>query len=148
MIKQKTVRPYPLNTTSLFRLLMALWQGESRRSKTGRRIRYAHGKRKFEIGRERHLTTIGPTTLKKVRTMGDNRKTRAKTIDVAYVVDPNNKKTTKTEIVSVVENKANIHYVRRNIINKGAIIETKLGKAQVTSRPGQSGTINAVLISK
>jgi small subunit ribosomal protein S8e len=127
---------------------MALWQGDSKRTKTGRRIRYARGKKKFEIGRERHLTTIGPTTLKKVRTKGGNSKTRAKTTNVAYVVDPENKKTTKTEIVSVVENKANIHYVRRNIINKGAIIETKLGKAKVTSRPGQSGIINAILVSK
>ena len=127
---------------------MALWQGKSKRSRTGRRIRYNRGKRKFEIGREQHLTTIGPTSLKKVRTKGNNRKTRAKTIDVAYIVDPKNNKTTKTEIVSVVENKANIHYVRRNIINKGAIIETKLGKAKVTSRPGQYGTINAILISK
>lgn len=127
---------------------MALWQGKSKRSETGRRIRYSRGKRKSEIGREQHLTTIGPTTLKKVRTKGKNQKTRAKTTNIAYVIDPKNNKTTKTDIISVVENKANIHYVRRNIINKGAIIETKLGKAQVTSRPGQSGTINAVLIQK
>jgi len=127
---------------------MALWQGNSRRSKTGRRIRYARGKKKFEIGRERHLTTIGKPGLKKVRTLGNNRKTRVKTTSLAYVVDPKNKKTTKTEIVSVAENSANIHYVRRNIINKGAIIETKLGKAKVTSRPGQSGTVSAILLSK
>jgi small subunit ribosomal protein S8e len=127
---------------------MALWQGDSRRSKTGRRIRYARGKRKFEIGRERHLTTIGATTLKKVRTKGNNRKVRAKTTNIAYVVDPKNNKTTKTDVISVVENRANIHYVRRNIINKGAIIETKLGKAKVTSRPGQYGNVNAVLLSE
>lgn len=127
---------------------MALWQGKSKRSRTGRRIRYNRGKRKFEIGREQLLTTIGPTSLKKVRTKGNNRKTRAKTIDTVFIIDPKNNKTTKTEIISVVENKANIHYVRRNIINKGAIIVTKLGKAKVTSRPGQCGIINAVLISK
>jgi len=127
---------------------MALWQGNSRRSRTGRRIRYARGKKKFEIGREQLLPTIGPTRLKKIRTMGNNRKTRAKTIDVAYVVNPENNETTKTEILSVAENAANIHYVRRNIMNKGAIIETKLGKAKITSRPGQTGTINAVLVSK
>lgn len=127
---------------------MALWQGNSKRSKTGRRIRYGRGKRKFEIGRENHLTTMGDVRLKNVRTKGDNCKTRVKTSNVAFVVDPKNNKTTKSEILSVVENKANIHYVRRNIINKGAIIETKLGKARVTSRPGQSGTINAVLLTK
>ena len=127
---------------------MAIWQGNSRRSKTGRRIRYARGKKKFEIGRERHLTTIGETRFKKVRTLGNNRKTRAKTTNIAYIIDPKSNKTTKTEIVSVVENKANIHYVRRNIINKGSIIETKIGKAKVTSRPGQCGTVNAVLLAK
>jgi len=127
---------------------MALWQGKSVRTKTGRRIRYARGKRKFEIGREQHLTTIGEPRLKIVRTRGNNRKARVKTTNIAYVIDPKTNKTTKTEIISVVENQANIHYVRRNIINKGAIIETKIGKAKVTSRPGQDGTVNAVLISK
>jgi len=127
---------------------MALWQGKSRRSITGRRTRSARGKRKFEIGREQHLTTLGNPTLKKVRTKGDNRKSRVKTTNIAYVLDPKNQKTTKTEIVTVVENRANIHYVRRNIMNKGSIIETKLGKAKVTSRPGQCGTVNAVLLPK
>lgn len=127
---------------------MALWQGSSRRSKTGRRIRYARGKKKFEIGREQHTTTIGKTKFKEIRTQGNNQKVRVMQADVAYVVDPKTGKTTKTEIVSVLENPANPHYVRRNIMTKGAIIDTKLGKARITSRPGQSGTINAVLISK
>jgi small subunit ribosomal protein S8e len=127
---------------------MALWQGNSKRSKTGRRIRYGRSKRRFEIGREQHLTTLGSPKIKQVRTKGNNRKTRALTTNIAYVIDPNTKKTTKTEILSVVENKANIHYVRRNIINKGALIETKLGKAKITSRPGQTGIVNAVLLAK
>ena len=127
---------------------MALWQGNSKRSETGRRIRYARGKRKFEIGREEHLTTIGEPTLKKVRTKGNNRKTRVKTSNIAYILDPKTNKTTKANIITVIENKANIHYVRRNIINKGTIINTDLGTAKVTSRPGQCGTINALLIEK
>jgi small subunit ribosomal protein S8e len=127
---------------------MALWQGSSKRSRSGRRIRYARGKRKFEIGREHHFTTLGPTTTKIVRTKGNNRKARVKTSDYAYVLDPKTNKITKTDIVTVKENAANIHYVRRNIMNKGAIIETKLGKAKITSRPGQSGTINAILLAK
>jgi small subunit ribosomal protein S8e len=127
---------------------MALWQGSSKRARTGRRIRYARGKRKFEIGREQHFTTIGSTTTKVVRTKGNNRKTSVKTSNIAYVLDPKTNKITKTDIVTVKENAANIHYVRRNIMNKGAIIETKLGKARITSRPGQSGTVNAMLLSK
>ena len=127
---------------------MALWQGDSRRSKTGRRKSYARGKRKFEIGRESHLTTIGPVSTKKVRTRSKNTKIRVKASNIAYVLDPKNNKTTKAEITTVVENPANIHYVRRNIINKGAVIQTTIGKAKVTSRPGQSGVINAILLSK
>ena len=127
---------------------MALWQGSSRRSKTGRRIRFHRGNRRFEIGREELHTVIGPTSVKKIRTRGGNLKLRAKSINVAYVTDPRTNKTTKTEILSVVENPANIHYVRRNIITKGAIIETPLGKAKVTSRPGQVGVVSAVLISE
>ena len=127
---------------------MALWQGNSRRSRTGRRIRYGRSKKKFEIGREQHLTIIGKLKRKKIRTKGHNQKIRTMEANVAYVIDPKTRKTTKTDIISVVENQANIHYVRRNIMNKGAIIDTKLGKAQITSRPGQSGNINAVLLSK
>ncbi|RLF79472.1 30S ribosomal protein S8e, partial [Thermococci archaeon] len=43
---------------------------------------------------------------------------------------------------------ANRQYVRRNIITKGAIIQTEIGKAIVTSRPGQDGVVNAVLIKE
>lgn len=127
---------------------MATWQGHSKRSKTGRRIRNSRSKRKFEIGREKHLTTIGSPTMKKVKSRGNNTKVRIKTSNIVYVLDPKTNKTTKTDIITVKENAANIHYVRRNIINKGAIIETKIGKAKITSRPGQCGTINAILLSK
>ena len=125
---------------------MALWQGNAKRNKTGRRIRCSRGKRKFEIGRESLLTTVGDIRLKKVRTRGKNIKTRAKAINIAFVIDQKNNKTKKTEIKSVIGNPANINYIRRNIINKGAIIETDIGKARVTSRPGQTGSVNAILI--
>ncbi len=65
----------------------------------------------------------------------------------AFVTNPKTHTTSKTDIITVVENPANIHYVRRNILTKGAIVNTKLGKAKITSRPGQSGVINAVLLS-
>jgi small subunit ribosomal protein S8e len=69
------------------------------------------------------------------------------TSKIAFIVDPKTGKTTQTEILTVIDNAANLNYIRRNIINKGAIIETKMGKARITSRPGQCGTINAVLLT-
>jgi len=38
--------------------------------------------------------------------------------------------------------------VRRNIITKGAVIKTEKGPARVTSRPGQHGIINAILLER
>ncbi|MDD1752395.1 MAG: 30S ribosomal protein S8e, partial [Methanotrichaceae archaeon] len=50
------------------------------------------------------------------------------------------------KIETVIDNKANLHFRRRSIITKGAIIKTDLGEAMVTNRPGQHGVINAVLL--
>jgi small subunit ribosomal protein S8e len=49
--------------------------------------------------------------------------------------------------LAVIENTANPNYVRQNIITKGSIIGTEKGNAKVTSRPGQHGVVNAVLMA-
>ncbi|MEM4263725.1 MAG: 30S ribosomal protein S8e [Candidatus Woesearchaeota archaeon] len=121
------------------------------RSRLGRKIsggRYipARGKRKFEIGHSPTLTTIQKQKLKKVRTKGGGEKTRVLTAEVANVFDPKTKTFSKAKIKTVKECPADEHYVRPNIIVKGSIIETEKGLARVTSRPGQDGTINAILI--
>ena len=131
---------------TLFPSSMSVWHGRSRRSLTGRISRYHRKKRKFEMGREFLPIHIGETRRKIIRTRGGNKKIRLVSTDIAYVLDRNTGKVTKTEIISVIENRANPHYVRRNIITKGAIIETKLGKVKVTSRPGQDGVVQGVLL--
>ncbi|MCK4518463.1 hypothetical protein KAT92_06805 [Candidatus Babeliales bacterium] len=52
----------------------------------------------------------------------------------------------RARVKDVIESAANRHYTREDIITKGTIIETEAGKARVTSRPGQDGVVNAVLI--
>ena len=54
--------------------------------------------------------------------------------------------TKETKIITVKENPANPFFARRNITTKGAVIETELGDAVVTNRPGQDGIVNAKLI--
>jgi len=125
---------------------MALWQGKSRRKSTGGKIRSSRKKRKFEMGREQIEAPVGKHKVKKIRTMGGSQKLRVLVGGVVNVLNPKTKKSTKSEILGVLENAANQHYVRRNLITKGAVIDTKLGKAKVTSRPGQDGVLNAVLI--
>ncbi|VVB64802.1 30S ribosomal protein S8e [uncultured archaeon] len=122
------------------------WQGESGRKLTGGRLILSRGKRKFEAGREQSDTTIAAVRTKKIETMGGNHKMRILRGDIALVSDPKTGKAKKVKIETVKDNKANLHYMRRNIITKGAVIKTELGDAKVTNRPGQDGLINAVLL--
>lgn len=127
---------------------MALWQGKSKRKPTGGRLVQNRKKRRYEIGREPMFTNLGPESLRKYRTMGGNSKNRMLSAAYANVVDPKTNKVTRTRIVKVAQNPANANYVQRNIMNRGATIQTDVGMARITSRPGQDGTINAVLISE
>ena len=122
-------------------------KGRKKRKITGGLYKHFRKKRKFEIGREPAMTKIGEEKIKVIKTKGGGSKAKVLVSKQANVFNPETKKHEKAEIKSVVECVANRHFVRRNIIVKGAIIETTLGKARVTSRPGQHGTVNAVLIS-
>ncbi len=121
-------------------------QGKSTRKYTGGRIIRSRGKRRFELGGDEANTLLGETNRKTERTFGGAQKVRLLKDATAIVTDPKTKTAAKVKIETVSGNPANIHYVRRNIVTKGAIIKTELGPARVTNRPGQEGSINAVLI--
>jgi small subunit ribosomal protein S8e len=128
---------------------MSVWHGSLRKRKlTGGRKRAYRVKRKFEAGTFPAETTLGEARRRTVRGYGGNTKTKLLSEKFASVTDPKSGKTEKTEILRVVKNRANVDYNRRGVITKGAEIETELGLARVTSRPGSDGVINAVLISK
>ncbi|MEM3421678.1 MAG: 30S ribosomal protein S8e [Candidatus Hadarchaeum sp.] len=101
---------------------------------------------KREMGSEFLEPKIGPKKTIKIRTFGGGEKKKLLYTDVANVVDPKTGKAQKAKIITVVQNPADMHFVRRNILTRGAIIETELGKAKITNRPGQAGTVEAVLI--
>lgn len=125
---------------------MAIWQGKSLRKPTGGRGKANRNKRKIEFGRDPAETKIGERKFKKIRVKGGNEKIRLTNDNKINVVDTRKNKVQVAEILSVVENTANFQFVRRNIINKGAVVETNLGKVKVTSRPGQHGILNGVLV--
>ena len=125
---------------------MARWQGRSLTKPTGGRIWARRKKRKREMGREFVETRLGPVKRSKFRTMGGSGKFVLLGGDTANVMDPATKQTKKAKILTVVENPANPHFVRRNVLTKGAVINTELGRARVTNRPGQTGVVSAVLI--
>ena len=119
-------------------------QGRSARKRTGGRLKHAANKKRHQLGREPAETTVGETRLQYIDSRGTEKKVRALSTNVAQVADDGD--ISEAEIENVVDNPANVNYVRRNIITKGAIIETAAGRARVTSRPGQTGQVNAVLI--
>jgi len=124
---------------------MALWQARSRRKASGGRYRKQRKKRRFEIGREQQYASIGPERVKLYRTKGRNQKVRVLSAEWANVVDPKTGESRKVKIITVKDNPSDPHFVTRNIVTRGAVIQTELGLAKVTSRPGQDGVINAVL---
>ncbi|MDN7026157.1 30S ribosomal protein S8e [Methanoculleus sp. FWC-SCC1] len=122
------------------------WQGRSVRKATGGRYRPSQGKRRSEIGRAPAETHIGESRRKLVRTFGGNQKVRALRVNYATVSNPATGETKRAAIQTVEANTANPNYVRRNLLTKGAVIRTELGRARIVSRPGQDGVVNAVLI--
>jgi small subunit ribosomal protein S8e len=125
---------------------MALWQGESTRKPSGGRRRLNHKKRKAEIGREVILPVMGAEKRQTLRTMGGHKKAAILASNKVNVTDPATGKTQTVDFTTVTDNPANPHYVRRNILTRGAVVMTKLGKAKITSRPGQDGVLNAILV--
>lgn len=125
---------------------MAIWQGRPKRKSSGGRLRLARKKRKFEVGREKQFTHLGVRKVKMYRVKGANSKARLLLIDSANVVDPKTKAIKKVKILTVKSNPSNPNYVQRNIMTKGATVMTELGEAVITSRCGQDGVVNAVLL--
>jgi len=119
-------------------------QGRSTRTKTGGRI-HPHGtKKKHELGNNPTETQFDESSYRTVEARGNTTKIRALAADVVNVTDGG--ETESVQIENVVDNPANPNYARRNIITKGAVLETELGFARVTSRPGQTGQVNAVTV--
>ncbi len=123
---------------------MARWQGLSRRTKSGSRLKKHHEKRKAELGRPEAQTLIGEPRVREIRTRGGNHKYRAYRLDYCNLSDPNTGKAEKVRILDVESNPANKEYTRRKVMTKGALIRTEKGYAIVTNRPGQEGYISAV----
>lgn len=125
---------------------MARSQSRSKRKYTGKKYKHFRKKRKRELERPPINTKVGKDKNKKQRIMGGNFKTKLFSTSFVNVTDPSTKKTSKVKIVKFESNQASKDLNRRNILTKGAIIETELGKAIITSRPGQHGQLNAILI--
>ena len=112
---------------------------------TGGRRHPLRIRRKYETDRFPNEPINGAQVTVTRNVRGKNTKTALKSIDFVNLATEG-AKVKKAKILKVLENATNNDYQRRGIITKGAILETQEGKCRVVSRPGQSGTVNAVLI--
>lgn len=126
---------------------MAKAHTRSKLKRTGALYRDYRKKKRHELTGEPALTKVESKARKRVlRVRGANRKAKLLSVVEANVFDPKAKSYKKTKVKGVVENAANRNFVRRNILTKGAVVDTEAGKAKITSRPGQDGVVNAVLV--
>ena len=93
-------------------------------------------------------TQIGTEKKKKQRTIGGNYKLKLFSANFINVTDPATNKTKKVKILKFESNAASKDLNRRKILTKGAVIETEIGLAKISSRPGQHGILNGILISE
>ena len=126
---------------------MARDQTRSKRRFTSKKYKHFRKKRKRELSRPTIDPLVGPEKRKKQRTLGGNFKLRLFSTQVINVTDISTNKTSKVRIMGFESNAASKDLNRRHVLTKGAIVETELGNVRVTSRPGQHGVLNGVLIS-
>lgn len=127
---------------------MSYYQGRDRRKPTGGMLHRYREKRKYELGSSPTETMLGidADSRKPSRCYGGKQKLRLDQVAYANVTDIKTNATKKVKILKVKTNPSNVDYARRGVITKGAIIETELGDARVSSRPGQDGILNAILM--
>ena len=125
---------------------MARSQARSKRKFTGKKYKHFRKKRKRELERPTINTTIGEEKKKKQRVLGGNTKLKLFSSQFINVTDPNTNKTSRVRILDFESNDASKDLNRRHILTKGAVVETELGNAKITSRPGQHGALNGVLL--
>jgi small subunit ribosomal protein S8e len=125
---------------------MARSQWRSKRKFTGKKYKHFRKKRKRELERPTIDTVVGEPKIKKQRTLGGNEKLKLFSTKFINVTDPSTNKTSKVRILRFESNSASKDLNRRHILTKGAVVETEIGNAKITSRPGQHGVLNGVLV--
>jgi len=125
---------------------MAISQLRSKRKASGGRYKRIIVKRLGRQGRLPVLTKLAVHKRKVLRVIGGGKKDKLLSENKVNVYDAKTKKHSILEIKNIVENPANRHYVRRNILTKGCIVETEKGKVRITSRPGQESVLNGLFV--
>ena len=111
---------------------------------SGGRYKKNRKKKSYEIAGQRRIVKLGEEKKKSQRTLGGNKKFSLLKTKFVNVIQGNKSK--KIEIKNVLETPSNRFLARSNILTKGAIVETEIGKVKITNRPSQEGIVNGILV--
>ncbi|MBS3072543.1 30S ribosomal protein S8e [Candidatus Pacearchaeota archaeon] len=115
------------------------------RKTTGGKYKKSGKKKKYQLGHQARIVKLKETKAKILKVRGGNEKLVLLTSNIINLIDKN-KKSKKVKILNVLETPSNRFLARQNILTKGAIVQTESGKARITNRPGQEGSIQGILI--
>lgn len=113
---------------------------------SGGRYRKIRKKKLYEKPGQPRQVTLGEEKKKILRTMGGHFKTVLLKTNKINLLEKEGKSLGIVKIKNVIEVPSNKFLARKNVIVKGAIIDTEKGKAKVTNRPGQEGHVQGILI--
>ncbi|MCL4403604.1 MAG: 30S ribosomal protein S8e [Candidatus Marsarchaeota archaeon] len=122
-------------------------RSRTKSSGNGKRVSKFRDKRRSEIGNFPAETKMGASKgISSIRRRGGSITAKLKRAAEVNLLTKDGYK--KMAIKGVLESKDNKNFARLNIITKGTIINTDLGKAVVLNRVGRDGTINARLLEQ
>jgi len=110
---------------------------------SGGRYHAFRKKKRFEIQGQKRVVKLGDNKGRTKKGRGNIKKTFL--LKTKYVNVQDKGRTKKVEIKNVIETPSNKFLARQNVITKGTIVETTLGKVKITNRPSQEGVVNGVL---
>lgn len=113
---------------------------------SGGRYHKSRKKKLYELPGQKRVVVLGEEKRKTQRVRGGNKKTflfRSKFVNVKI-----RGKNQKAEIKNVAETPSHKFLARQNILTKGTIIDTELGKVRITNRPSQEGMVNGILLEQ
>jgi len=114
------------------------------RKKSGGKYIKERKKKPYEIIGQKRIVKIGEEKKREKRIKGGKKKIfllKTKFVNVKI-----KNKISKAEIKNVLETPSNRFLARQNIMTKGTIVETELGKVKITNRPTQEGIVNGILV--
>lgn len=117
-------------------------KADTKRSGSGTKKLKFRDKKRSEVGNYFSATKMSDkNVVSAVRRRGGNRGMKLKQAGFVNLLTKDGYK--KAKLTGVLESPDNRNFARQNIVTKGTIISTDMGKAVVLNKAGREGAINA-----